>query len=144
LRNAMTKIASFELCKWRIICIRNIFTYHWAENKRSRQVWWTNNGRFLTKGTRNIQLCLATLMAFIISKETKTRYIVKELATLYQKPLASNTIFLMKHLFNMKMSEVGSIVDHLNKFNTITSLLSYVGVKFHAKVRALLFLFSLL
>jgi len=83
-------------------------------------------------------------MAFIISKETKTRYIVKELATLYQKPLASNTIFLMKHLFNMKMSEVGSIVDHLNKFNTITSLLSYVGVKFHAKVRALLFLFSLL
>ena len=48
----------------------------------------------------------------------------------------------MKHLFNMKMSEGGSVVDHLNDFNTVTSQLSYVGVKFDYEVRALLFLCS--
>ena len=48
----------------------------------------------------------------------------------------------MKHLFNMKMSEGGSVVDHLNDFNTVTSQLSSVGVKFDDEVRALLFLCS--
>ena len=44
----------------------------------------------------------------------------------------------------MKMSEGGSIADHLNDFNTVTSQLSSVGVNFHDEVRALLFLCSLL
>ena len=35
---------------------------------------------------------------------------------LYEKPSASNKVFKMKHLFNMKMSEG----DHLNEFDTIT------------------------
>ena len=50
----------------------------------------------------------------------------------------------MKHLFNMKMSEGGSVVDHLNDFNTVTGQLSSVGVKFDDEVRALLFLCSFL
>ena len=49
----------------------------------------------------------------------------------------------MKCLFNMKMSEGGTVVDHLNEFNTITSNLSSVKVKFDDEVRALLILFSL-
>ena len=49
----------------------------------------------------------------------------------------------MKHLFSMKMSEGGSIVDHLNGFNTVTSKLSSVKVKFDDEVRDLLFLCSL-
>ena len=48
----------------------------------------------------------------------------------------------MKHLFNMKISEGGSVVDHLNDFNTVTSQLSSVGVKFDDEVRDLLFLCS--
>ena len=36
----------------------------------------------------------------------------------------------MKRLFNMKMSEGGSITDHLNDFNTVTNQLSSVGVNF--------------
>ena len=50
----------------------------------------------------------------------------------------------MKRLFNMKMLEGGSVADHLNEFNTVTSQLSSVGVKFDDEVRALLFLCSLL
>ena len=49
----------------------------------------------------------------------------------------------MKHLFNMKMPEGGFVVDHLNEFNMVTSQLSFVGIKFDAEVRALLFLCSL-
>ena len=49
----------------------------------------------------------------------------------------------MKHLFNMKMSESGSVVDHLNEFNTLTSQLSFVKVNFDDEVRALLILCSL-
>ncbi len=61
---------------------------------------------------------------------------------LYEKPSASNIVFLMKCLFNMKMSEGGYVADHLNEFNTITNQLSSVGVIFDDQVRALLFLCS--
>ena len=49
----------------------------------------------------------------------------------------------MKRLFNMKMSESGSVADHLNEFNTLTSQLSYIKVNFDDEVRALLILCSL-
>ena len=49
----------------------------------------------------------------------------------------------MKCLFNMKMSEGGSITDHLNDFNMVTNQLSSIGVKFDDEVRALLILCSL-
>ena len=49
----------------------------------------------------------------------------------------------MKHLFNMKMEEGGSITDHLNEFNTITSQLSSAGVNFDEEMRAILIFCSL-
>ena len=82
-------------------------------------------------------------IAFNISKETTIESLIKALAKLYEKPSASNKVFLMKQLFNMKMSEGGSIVYHLNDFNTVTSQLSSIGVNFDDEVRALLFLCSL-
>jgi len=62
------------------------------------------------------------------------KYIMKELARLYEKPSSSNKVFIMKHLFNMKMSKGGSIFDHINEFNTIINKLSYVGVNFYDNV----------
>ena len=82
-------------------------------------------------------------MAFNITKEKTTKDLMKTLVTLYGKPSTSNKVFLMKHLFNMKMVEGGSIVDHLNEFNTITSQLSSVGTNFDEEIRALLILCSL-
>ena len=66
------------------------------------------------------------------------------LTKLYEKTLSSNKVFLMKRLFKMKMSEGGSIVDHLNEFNIVTSQSSSIGVTFDDEVRALLLLCSLL
>jgi hypothetical protein len=50
----------------------------------------------------------------------------------------------MKRLFNMNMSEGGSIPYHLNEFNMVTNQRSFVKVDFDDEVRALLILCSLL
>ena len=70
--------------------------------------------------------------------------LMKELDKMYEKPSASSKVFLMKHLFNMKMSEGGFVADHLNDFNMVTNQLSYVGMNFDDEVRDLLILFSFL
>ena len=73
------------------------------------------------KALGSIRLCLAPSVAFNITKAKTTKYLMKTLATLYEKPSTSNKVFLMKRLFNMKMIEGGSVTDHLNEFNTVTS-----------------------
>jgi len=65
---------------------------------------------------------------------------MKKLASVYKKSSASNKVFLMKCFFNMKMPEDGSVTDHLNEFNTVTSQLSFVKVNFNDEIRALLIL----
>ena len=57
-----------------------------------------------------IQLRLYSLVAFNILKENKTKGVVSSLSKLYEKPSASNKVFLMKRLFNIKMSEGGSML----------------------------------
>jgi len=54
------------------------------------------------KALGTIWLCLAPSMAFNITKVKTTSELMKDLAKLYEKPLASNKVFLMKCLFNQK------------------------------------------
>jgi len=54
------------------------------------------------KALGTIRLCLATSVTFSISKEAK-KGLMWPLAKLYEKPSASNKVFLMKRLFIMKM-----------------------------------------
>ena len=96
------------------------------------------------KALGTIRLCLAASVAFNISKEKTMVDLINTLEKLYEKPSASNKVFLMKCLFNMKMLEGGSITDHLNDFNTVTNQLRSVGMNFDDEVRALLILCSLL
>ncbi len=97
---------------------------------------------FYRKELGTIRQCLAASVAFNISKEMTTKGLMSALEKLYKKPSASNKVFLMKCLFNMKMSKGGFVVDHLNEFNIVISQLSYVRVTFNDEVRALLFLCS--
>jgi hypothetical protein len=90
-----------------------------------------------------IRLSLAASVDFNILKENTTKGLMDALAKLYEKPSVLNKVFLMKRLFNMKMSEGGSIADHLNEFNRVTNQLSSVKVDFDDEVRALLILCSL-
>jgi hypothetical protein len=91
-----------------------------------------------------IRLSLEASMAFNISKEKTMKELMDALDTMYEKPSTSNKVFLMKRLFNMKMSEVGSVSDHLNEFNIVTNQLSSIKVDIDDGVRDLLILCSLL
>jgi hypothetical protein len=95
------------------------------------------------KALGTIRLSLAVSVDFNISKEKTTKGLMDALAKLYEKPLTSNKVFLMKILFNMNMSEGGSVADQLNEFNIVTNQLISIKVDFDDDVRALLILFSL-
>ncbi|KAK2967224.1 hypothetical protein RJ640_000698 [Escallonia rubra] len=95
------------------------------------------------KALATVRLSLTPQVAFNISKEKTIAAVMKALEKLYEKPSASNKVFLMKKLFNMRMSENGFVVDHLNDFNGVTNQLESVGINFDDEIRALLFLCSL-
>jgi hypothetical protein len=95
------------------------------------------------KALGTIRLSLAASVNFNISKEKTTKGLMDALAKLYEKPSESNKVYLMKRLFNMKMSEGGSVSDHLNDFNMVTNQLSSIKLDFDDEVRALLILCSL-
>jgi acyl-activating enzyme 14 len=59
------------------------------------------------KALRSIFLCPKTLVAFNISKDKTMIGLMTALNKLYEKPSASNKVFLMKRLFNLKMVEGG-------------------------------------
>ena len=44
---------------------------------------------------------------------------VEGLSNMYEKPSAMNKVYLMRRLFNLQMSENGSVSDHINEFNMI-------------------------
>ena len=90
-----------------------------------------------------VRLCLSSTVAFNISNEKTTKGVMDKLAKMYEKPSASNKVYLMKKLFNMKMNEGSSVQDHVNEFNTITNQLTSVSLEFEDEVRALLILCSL-
>ena len=73
------------------------------------------------KALGSVRLFLAQLMTFKIKKVKMSEELMQTLARFYENPSTSNKVFLMKHLFKMKMAEGGSFADHLNEFNTITS-----------------------
>jgi hypothetical protein len=87
------------------------------------------------KALGTIQLSLAASVAFNISKEKTVKELMDAFSKLYEKPRVSNKVFLMKRLFNMKMSEGGSVAHHLNEFNMVTNQLSSVKVDFDDEVQ---------
>lgn len=95
------------------------------------------------KALATIRLCLAALVAFNIPEEKTTKDLMDTLKRLNENPSTLNTFFLMKRLYNMKMSEGGSITSHLNAFNTIVSQLALFKIKIEEEMRAIIFLYSL-
>ena len=63
---------------------------------------------------------------------------------MYEKPLESNNVFLIKKLFNLKRGDSGSVAEHLNDFNTLMSQLESVKINFDDEIRARVLLSSLL
>ena len=85
-----------------------------------------------------VHLTLPRNMAFNIFKEKTTTDLMKVLSNMYEKPSASNKVYLMRRLFNLKMVEDASITNHINEFNVITTHLSSVEITFEDEVNALI------
>jgi len=66
-----------------------------------------------------IRLTLAKNVTFNIVNKKTTAGLMKVLSYMYEKPSASNKVYLMHRLFNLKMGEGISVTDYINEFNTI-------------------------
>ena len=86
---------------------------------------------------------LSQNVAFDIIKEKTTPDLLKALSNMYEKSSAMNKVYLMWRLFNLQMFEGGSVVDHINEFNVIVSLLSSVEVNFEDEIKASILMSSL-
>ena len=91
-----------------------------------------------------IKLTLSRSIAHNVIKEKTTTNLMKALSGMYEKLSANNKVHLMKKLFNLKMAENASVVQHLNEFNTIINQLSSVEIDFNDEIHALIILASLL
>ena len=65
------------------------------------------------------------------------------LSSMYEKSSTSIKFNLMRQLFNLRMTEGASVVQHLNELNIVTTQLSSIGIEFDEKVVALMLLSSL-
>ncbi|GKA13746.1 retrovirus-related pol polyprotein from transposon TNT 1-94 [Tanacetum coccineum] len=90
-----------------------------------------------------VRLSLTKNVAYNVVNEKTTYDLFKALSNMYEKPSASNKVFLIRQLVNTKMNEGASVADHVNEFNSILSRLMSVDIKFDDEVQALLLLSSL-
>ncbi|GKB57971.1 retrovirus-related pol polyprotein from transposon TNT 1-94 [Tanacetum coccineum] len=68
-----------------------------------------------------VRLSLAKNVAYNVVNEKTTYGLFQALSNMYEKPSASNKVFLIRQLVNTKMKEGASVADHVNKFNSILS-----------------------
>jgi len=90
-----------------------------------------------------IKLTLVKNAAFNIVNEKTTTNLMKALSDMYEKPSATDKVYLVCRLFNLKMGECIFVTDHINEFNTILAQLESVHIKFEDEVNALILLSSL-
>ena len=64
-----------------------------------------------------ILLTLSRNVVFNIVKEKTTSGLLKALSNMSEKKSAMNKVYFMRRLFNLQMSETGSVSDHINEFN---------------------------
>jgi hypothetical protein len=64
-----------------------------------------------------------------VSKEATTKDLWDKLGKLYQSKSLVNKLFLRNKLYNMRMRDGDSVVEHLNAFNTVVSQLISVEIK---------------
>ena len=82
-------------------------------------------------------------MAHNVVKEKTTIGMMQTLTDMYEKPSANSKVYGIKKLFNMKMSESGPMIEHLNSFNTVVNQLVSMGIKFNDKSCSLILLATL-
>eukprot|EP00253_Pinus_taeda_P003541 PITA_03541 len=80
-----------------------------------------------------IRLCVLDSVLLNVSGEATTKALWDKLGTLYQSKYLVNKLFLQKNLYNLRMKDGDSVIEHLNTFNTVVSQLASVDIKISDK-----------
>ena len=95
------------------------------------------------KAIVSIRQYLAKNVYFNVAGETSAEGLWKKLRDLYEKNTASNKVFLMKKLYNLKMKEGASVAEHLNEFNIIINQLASIKIALDDEIIAILLMCSM-
>ena len=95
------------------------------------------------KALSYIQLSLAKNVSFNVAKETTAFGVMKALSNTYEKPSSLNKLHLVRCLFNLRMTEGGSVAEHLNAFQVISNQLDFFNFNLGDEMKALMLLSSL-
>ena len=71
------------------------------------------------KAKSTIQLCLSNSVLLNVSGEYKTKDLWNNLGALYQSKSLVNNFFLQMKLYNLRMKDGDSVIEHMNAFNTV-------------------------
>jgi len=82
-----------------------------------------------------IRLSLTKNVAFNILKEKITKGIMEALSNMYEKSSAANKVFLIRELVNTRMKEDNSVIEHINKMNSILARLTLVALSSMVKFK---------
>ncbi|MFS7959824.1 putative RNA-directed DNA polymerase [Helianthus anomalus] len=113
------------------------------EDERPKKMPQADWDRMDKKARAVIPLSISENVAFNIQKETSARGMMAALSNMYEKPSASNKVYLIRELVNTRMREGDSVTAHISNLNSILSRLVSVNIKFDDEVQALLLLSSL-
>eukprot|EP00253_Pinus_taeda_P034553 PITA_34553 len=81
------------------------------------------------KAKSTIRLCVSDSVLLNVSGEATAKALWNKLGTLYQSKSLVNKLFLRKKLYNPRMKDGDSVIEHLNAFNTVVSQLLSVDIK---------------
>jgi hypothetical protein len=78
-----------------------------------------------------------------VSGEATVKELWNKLGNLYQSKSLVNKLFLRRDLYNMRMRDGDSLIEHLNAFNTMVSQLLSVDIKISNEDKCISLFFSL-
>ena len=135
----MDPISISGRCRLKIVCTKKVQGFHEPllgvkPNTMTTEQWKLKDHQALEL----IRLTLSRNVAFKIIKEKTTSDLLKALSNMYEKPSAMSKVYLMRRLFNLQMSEGGSVSNHINQFNMIVSHLSSVDINFEDEIKVLI------
>eukprot|EP00253_Pinus_taeda_P034028 PITA_34028 len=79
------------------------------------------------KAKSTIRLCVSDSVLLNVSGEATMKVLWDKLGTLYQSKSLVNKLFLRKKLYNQRMKDGDSVIEHLNAFNTVVKTTSDEG-----------------
>ena len=78
-----------------------------------------------------------------MSREATVKALWDKLWTLYQSKSLVNKLFLWKKLYNLRMKDGDSVIEHQNAFNIVVSQLAFFDIKISDEDKCISLLCSL-